>query len=36
MAPQVAKIMANELGKDQDWQEKQVADYMEVTLKYIL
>jgi glycerol-3-phosphate dehydrogenase len=36
MAPQVAKIMANELGEDDEWQKKQVADYIEVTLKYTL
>lgn len=36
MAPKVAEIMANELGKDEAWQTKQVADYIEVTSNYIL
>jgi glycerol-3-phosphate dehydrogenase len=36
MAPQVAKVMANELGEDHEWQVKQVADYIEVTSQYIL
>ncbi|MDV7137706.1 glycerol-3-phosphate dehydrogenase/oxidase [Maribacter sp. TH_r10] len=36
IAPQVAEIMAKELGKDQEWQTKQVADYIEVTSNYIL
>jgi glycerol-3-phosphate dehydrogenase len=35
-APQVVKIMAAELGEDQDWQLKQVADYKKVTSNYIL
>ncbi|WP_299780033.1 glycerol-3-phosphate dehydrogenase/oxidase [uncultured Formosa sp.] len=36
MAPKVAKIMAEELGKDDAWQTKQVADYIQVTSNYIL
>lgn len=36
MAPQVAKIMAAELGKDEAWQAKQVDDYLQVTSNYIL
>ena len=36
MAPAVAKIMAQELGKDEDWQTNQVASYIEVTSNYIL
>jgi len=36
MAPQVAKIMAAELGEDTEWQLKQVADYKKVTSNYIL
>lgn len=36
MAPKVAKIMAQELGKDQDWETKQVANYIEVTSNYII
>lgn len=36
MAPEVAKIMAAELGKDEAWQTKQVADYIEVTSNYII
>jgi glycerol-3-phosphate dehydrogenase len=36
MAPEVAKIMAKELGKDEAWQTKEVADYLEVTSNYIL
>jgi glycerol-3-phosphate dehydrogenase len=36
MAPQVAKIMAEELGKDEKWIAKQVDDYIKVTSNYIL
>ncbi|WP_159021371.1 glycerol-3-phosphate dehydrogenase/oxidase [Formosa sp. L2A11] len=36
MAPKVAKIMAKELGKDDAWQTKQVANYIEVTSNYVL
>lgn len=36
MAPIVAKVMATELGEDAAWEEKQVADYVQVTLNYIL
>lgn len=36
MAPRVAKIMAAELGEDNEWQLKQVADYIKVTSNYIL
>lgn len=36
MAPEVAKILANELGNDGDWQKRQVEDYKKVTLNYIL
>ena len=36
MAPQVAKIMAKELGKDNEWQLTQVEDYKRVTSNYIL
>ena len=36
MAPQVAKIMAKELGKDEKWQLDQIANYIKVTSNYIL
>lgn len=36
MAPQVAKIMAKELGKDTEWQLMQVVDYKKVTSNYIV
>ncbi|MGJ8548019.1 glycerol-3-phosphate dehydrogenase/oxidase [Winogradskyella wichelsiae] len=36
MAPEVAKIMAKELGKDEAWQAQQVKDYTKVTSNYIL
>jgi len=36
MAPQVAKIMAAELGKNEEWITKQVDDYVRVTQNYIL
>jgi len=36
MAPQVAEIMSKELGKDDNWQHKQVANYINVTSNYIL
>jgi len=36
MAPKVASAMAVELGKDKAWEEQQVADYVKVTLNYIL
>ncbi|MEP1223119.1 glycerol-3-phosphate dehydrogenase C-terminal domain-containing protein, partial [Maribacter dokdonensis] len=36
MAPRVAEIMASELGKDSEWQAKQVEDYKRVTSNYII
>ena len=36
MAPVVASIMAKELGKDQKWEEQQVADYKLIAKGYIL
>ena len=36
MAPKVASAMAVELGKDKAWEEQQVADYVKVTMNYIL
>ncbi len=36
MAPRVAEIMASELGKDSEWQAKQVEDYKKVTSNYII
>ncbi|MBI9040491.1 glycerol-3-phosphate dehydrogenase/oxidase [Lutibacter sp.] len=36
MAPRVAKIMAEKLGQDEAWQAKQVEDYINVTMNYIL
>ncbi|WP_431196314.1 glycerol-3-phosphate dehydrogenase/oxidase [Maribacter dokdonensis] len=36
MAPRVAEIMASELGKDSEWQVKQVEDYKKVTSNYII
>ena len=36
MAPKVASVMAAELGKDNAWEEQQVAEYVKVTMNYIL
>lgn len=36
MAPAVAAILAQELGKDQAWQDRQVAEYTELAKGYIL
>lgn len=36
MAPEVARLMANEMTKDTAWQEKQVADYNAIAQNYIL
>ena len=36
MAPRVAVLMAAELGEDEAWQTKQVQDYIDVTMNYIL
>jgi len=36
MAPQVAEIMATELGRDENWKKEQVANYISVTSNYIL
>ncbi|MFC2123800.1 glycerol-3-phosphate dehydrogenase/oxidase [Bacteroidota bacterium] len=35
-APKVAKIMAEELNKDQSWIEKEIKDYLELANKYII
>ncbi|KPQ00904.1 MAG: anaerobic glycerol-3-phosphate dehydrogenase subunit GlpA [Bacteroidetes bacterium HLUCCA01] len=36
MAAEVARIMADELGKDEQWQKDQIAEYAEVTRHYVL
>jgi glycerol-3-phosphate dehydrogenase len=36
MAPEVAKVMAAELGEDEVWQKNQINDYVQVTMNYIL
>ncbi|GMT46133.1 MAG: glycerol-3-phosphate dehydrogenase [bacterium] len=36
IAPIVAKIMAKELGRDQEWQDEQVKQYEKITSNYIL
>jgi len=36
MAPEVAGLMAKELGKGQDWVDKQLAEYCELAKNYIL
>jgi glycerol-3-phosphate dehydrogenase len=36
MAATVAELMAEELGKDENWKKVQVAEYLEVTRHYIL
>jgi glycerol-3-phosphate dehydrogenase len=36
MAPKVAEIMAKELGENEAWKAKQVQDYIDVTMNYIL
>ncbi len=36
MAPEVARIMAEELGKDDSWQSEQVKEYNELAADYIL
>ncbi len=36
MAPEVARIMANEAGYDDAWQQQQVSEYTELAKKYIL
>ncbi len=35
MAPQVAHILAAELGRDEDWERQQVADFRELALHYL-
>jgi len=36
MAPQVGQVMAAELGKDESWQEQQIAEYTELAQGYTL
>ncbi len=36
MAPEVAKLMAQEMGEGKNWQEKQLADYNVIAKAYIL
>jgi glycerol-3-phosphate dehydrogenase len=36
MAPAVAKLMANELGKDENWEKEQVVSFLSVAKNYIL
>lgn len=35
-APKVAKLMANELGKNDQWIKKQLADFQKLTQKYLI
>ncbi len=36
MAPKVARIMAQEFGRDEAWEKKQVEEYVEITKEYTL
>ena len=36
MAPEVARIMADELGKDEEWQKQQVEEYTILANRYLL
>jgi glycerol-3-phosphate dehydrogenase len=36
MAPEVARLMADEMGKDKEWQKQQISDYNEIAKEYIL
>ncbi|MCC8173630.1 MAG: glycerol-3-phosphate dehydrogenase/oxidase [Odoribacter sp.] len=36
MAPKVASLMAQEMGKDEAWQQKEVADFIELAQNYLL
>ena len=36
MAPKVASILANELGKDKEWEKQQVLEYTEIAKSYVL
>lgn len=36
LAPGVAQIMAEELGKDNEWQRQQVEDYNEIAKAYFI
>jgi glycerol-3-phosphate dehydrogenase len=36
IAPEVAKLMAHELGYDDKWQKEQVAQFSEVATQYII
>lgn len=36
LAPKVASILANELGRDKKWEEQQVEDYTEMAKAYVL
>lgn len=36
MAPEVARIMAKEMGKDENWKQQQISDYENISGSYIL
>jgi glycerol-3-phosphate dehydrogenase len=36
MAPEVARLMAKEMGKDEAWQKKQIAEFTELAKGYYL
>ena len=36
MAPQVAEILAKELGKDQEWIKNQIREYTEMAKAYVI
>ena len=35
-APEVAEIMAKELGKDENWIERQILEFNEIAAKYLI
>ena len=35
MAPRVARLMADELGYDDDWQQQQVRDFLSLARNYL-
>jgi glycerol-3-phosphate dehydrogenase len=35
MAPQVARIMATELGRDEAWEKQQVSEFRELALRHL-
>jgi len=36
MSPEVARLLADELGRDEEWEKEQIASFMKLANRYLL